>query len=84
MATHDRWDIGAADVQEPATPIATGAAFAVGRVLPLQGKLMTLAEAVIVGITYLTVLVITRELGKSDLQAIRAVRAKRGTAGDEP
>ncbi len=57
--------------------IATGVAFAVGRFLPLHGKLLTLAEAVIVGITYLTVLVITRELGKADLQAIRAVRAKR-------
>ncbi len=64
--------------------IATGAAFAVGRALPLHGKLMTLAEAVVVGVTYLVVLVATRELGKSDLQAIRAVRAKRGAGGGEP
>jgi len=62
--------------------IATAAAFAVGRVLPLHGKLMTLAEAVVVGVTYLVVLVATRELGKSDLQAIRAVRAKRATGGE--
>jgi stage V sporulation protein B len=57
--------------------IATVAALAVGRVLPLHGKLLTLVEAVIVGITFLAVLVITRELGPRDLAAIKAVRAKR-------
>jgi len=62
--------------------IATAAAFAVGRVLPLHGKLMSLVEAAIVGITFLVVLVITRELGKRDLEAIKAVRRKRATQGD--
>jgi hypothetical protein len=47
----------------------------VGRVLPFHGKLMTLVEAVVVGATFLIVLVITRELGKRDLDAIRAIRA---------
>jgi stage V sporulation protein B len=57
--------------------IATVAALAVGRVLPLHGKLLTLVEAVIVGVTFLAVLVITRELGTRDLAAIKAVRKKR-------
>lgn len=55
--------------------IATGCALVVGRVLPFHGKLMTLVEAVVVGATFLIVLVITRELGKRDLDAIRAIRA---------
>ncbi len=59
--------------------IATGVAMAVGRVLPLHGKLMTLVEAACVGITFLVVLVATKELGKRDLEAIKAVRAKRAT-----
>ncbi len=57
--------------------IATGAALVVGRVLPFHGKLMTLVEAVAVGATFLVVLVVTRELGKRDLDAIKAVRRKR-------
>jgi stage V sporulation protein B len=56
--------------------IATGAAVAVGRVVHLGGsKLMTIAEAAMVGATFLIMLVITRELGKRDLAAIRAIRA---------
>ena len=58
--------------------IATAVAIAVGRVLPLHGKVMTLVEAVIVAIVYLVALVATRELGKRDLAAIKAVRRKRG------
>jgi len=50
-------------------------ALAVGRVLPLHGKLMTLVEAVCVGAVFLAVLVVTRELGRRDLDAIRAIRA---------
>ncbi|HEY5924865.1 MAG TPA: oligosaccharide flippase family protein [Kofleriaceae bacterium] len=63
--------------------IATGAALAVGRLLPLHGKLMTLAEAVVVGMTFLVVLVVTRELGKRDLDAIKAVRKKRAPGGGD-
>jgi stage V sporulation protein B len=65
--------------------IATGAALAVGRVLgglaPIRGKLITLVDAAAVGATFLIVLVITRELGKRDLEAIKAVRRKRAPAG---
>jgi O-antigen/teichoic acid export membrane protein len=61
--------------------IATAAALVVGRFLPLHGKLMTLVEAVVVGVTFLVVLVATRELGKRDLDAIRAVRKKRAAGG---
>jgi stage V sporulation protein B len=60
--------------------IATGAALVVGRLLPLHGKLMTLVEAAAVAATFLIVLVITRELGKRDLEAIKAVRRKRAPA----
>jgi stage V sporulation protein B len=58
--------------------IATGAAIALGHALPLHGKLLTLVEAMIVAGAFLAVLVVTGELGKRDLAAIRAVRAKRG------
>jgi len=44
---------------------------------------MTLVEAVIVGVTFLAVLVVTRELGKRDLEAIRAVRRKRAGQGEQ-
>jgi len=63
--------------------IATAVAIAVGRFLPLQGKLMALAEAVVVGVTFLVVLVVTRELGKRDLEAIKAVRKKRAAGGGD-
>src|SRR5206468_10024867 len=64
--------------------IAGGAGVAIGRALPLHGKLMTLVEAAVVGVSFLDVLVITRELGARDLQAIKAVRRKRATGGGEP
>jgi stage V sporulation protein B len=65
--------------------IASAVAIAVGRVLVLPaGKLMTLVEAVIVGATFIVVLVATRELGKRDLEAIKAVRKKRAAGGAEP
>ena len=63
--------------------IATAVAFAVGRFLPLHGKLMTLVEAVIVAGVFLVVLVASRELGARDLQAIKAVRSKRGAGEGE-
>jgi len=62
--------------------IAVAAAVAVGQVIPWHSKLMTLAEAVVVGVVFLAVLVVTRELGKADLRSIAAVRAKRGTGGE--
>lgn len=60
--------------------IATAAAIAIGRVLPRSGKLVTLGEAVVVGLAFLAVLVITRELGRGDLAAIRAARRNRAPA----
>jgi stage V sporulation protein B len=62
---------------------ATAAAMLAGRVLPLHGKLMTLVEAAAVAVVFLGVLVVTRELGARDLQAIKAVRQKRASAGGE-
>ena len=63
--------------------IATGAGLVVGRLLPLHGKLMTLVEACVVGGVFLVTLVVTRELGKRDLEAIKAVRKKRATDGGD-
>jgi stage V sporulation protein B len=62
--------------------IAAAVAIAVDRVLPLHGKLMTLVGAAVVAATFLVMLVATRELGKRDLQAIKAVRSKRAAQGD--
>ena len=65
--------------------LATAAAFLAGRFLPFghRGKLMTLVEAVIVGVVFLAVLVVTRELGARDLAAIKAVRQKRAAPGGD-
>jgi stage V sporulation protein B len=63
--------------------MATLVALVVGRFLPLHGKLMTLVEACVVGAAFVAVLVVTRELGKRDLDAIKAVRRKRATNGGE-
>jgi stage V sporulation protein B len=62
--------------------VATAIGIAVGRVLPLHGKLMSLVLAAIVGAVFLIVLVITGELGKRDLEAIKAVRRKRAPGGE--
>ena len=61
---------------------AAACAFAVGRVLPLHGRLMSLVEAAVVGVSFLVVLVVTRELGTRDLEAIKAVRRKRAPGGE--
>jgi O-antigen/teichoic acid export membrane protein len=60
--------------------IATACAFAAGRALPgvlPGGKLVTLVQLALVAAAFLIVLVITRELGARDLEAIKAVRRKR-------
>jgi stage V sporulation protein B len=61
---------------------AIAVAFVVGRYLPFHGKLMSLVQAAIVGVIFLVVLVVTRELGTRDLEAIKAVRRKRAPGGD--
>jgi O-antigen/teichoic acid export membrane protein len=53
-----------------------------GHVLPLRTPLMTLVEAAIVGLVFLAVLIVTGELGRKDLEAIVAVRKKRGGGGE--
>ena len=62
--------------------LAIAVGLAVGRVLPFHGKLMSLVEAAIVAVVFLVVLVVTRELGTRDLEAIKAVRRKRAPGGD--
>jgi O-antigen/teichoic acid export membrane protein len=63
--------------------LAAAAALGAGRALPLHGKLLTLAEAAAVGAVFLAVLIATGELGRRDLQAIRAVRARRAAGGGD-
>jgi len=61
---------------------AAAAAIVVGRLVPMHGLVPTLAEAILIGLIFLAVLVVTGELGKKDLAAIAAVRRKRGAGGD--
>jgi stage V sporulation protein B len=60
--------------------IAAGAAFAAGHFAPLhgKGKLFTLVLAALVVVVFVVVLVATRELGKRDLAAIKAIRQRKG------
>jgi O-antigen/teichoic acid export membrane protein len=59
--------------------VAIGAAIAVGRVLGFTTPLMTLVGAGVVGITFLVVLVASRELTGADLGAVTSVlRRKKG------
>ncbi|MEO6777640.1 MAG: oligosaccharide flippase family protein [Kofleriaceae bacterium] len=62
--------------------MAGAIAIAVGRVVPVHGKLMALVVAALVAVVFLVVLVVTRELGKRDLEAIKAVRRKRAPGGE--
>jgi len=65
--------------------IAGGVAFAAGHFAPIhgKGKLMTLVLAAAVAVVFLVMLVATRELGARDLEAIKAVRRKRGPGGGD-
>lgn len=51
--------------------LAAGAAVAVGEMIPLHSKLVTLAECALVFGVYALVLVLTRELGVADLAQLR-------------
>ena len=62
--------------------VAGAIAIAVGRFVPVHGKLMALVVAALVGVVFLVVLVVTRELGTRDLEAIKAVRRKRAPGGE--
>ncbi len=59
--------------------LAGGVALAVGRVVPLGGKLGALVEAAGVAASFLVVLVLSGELGRRDLAAIRSVRKSRAS-----
>jgi stage V sporulation protein B len=56
--------------------IAGAAAIALGRFWPTQGALGTMLESCAIGIFFLLVLIVTRELGRDDLSSILAL-AKR-------
>jgi stage V sporulation protein B len=60
---------------------ATAVAILVARQLPVHGKVATIALSAVVAAIYVMVLLVTRELGKADLAAVRAVisRRKRGS-----
>jgi len=60
--------------------VAFAAATAVGRALELTTPLMTLVEAAVVGLTFLFVLVVTRELTGRDLKAVTGLLG-RGKGG---
>lgn len=61
--------------------VAASVAVVVGRALPLHGKIMTLVEAAIVAIAFLLVLVVTGEIGRRDLAAIKSFGKSRATQG---
>jgi stage V sporulation protein B len=62
--------------------VAAAVAIGVGRVLPFHGRLMAIVGAAMVAGVFLIVLVVTRELGARDLEAIKAVRRKRASASE--
>jgi stage V sporulation protein B len=53
--------------------LALGISVAVGLQLPVMGKVITLVFCAVVGLVYLLVLLLTRELGKADLALIQRV-----------
>ena len=55
---------------------AAGIAITVARFLPVKGKLMTLVFAAVVGAIYVVLLLVTRELGKADLDSVRTVLSR--------
>jgi stage V sporulation protein B len=57
--------------------IATTVAIGIGRVLPHAGKILTPVYAVVVALAYVFILLISRELSRTDLDTVRAVVSKR-------
>jgi hypothetical protein len=64
-------------VVSPVTVVRVGLALTAcifaARVLPEPGKLMTLGYAALLGLIYLAILIVTRELRKSDLHLVMTV-----------
>ena len=58
--------------------LATAAAFGVGRLVGTRGTLFTIAGAALAALVFVAALVVTRELGRSDLQIVgRVLRRKK-------
>jgi stage V sporulation protein B len=57
--------------------VAVTVAVGVGRMLPHAGKMVTPVYAALVGLSYVFILLVTRELAGKDLATIRAVVSKR-------
>jgi stage V sporulation protein B len=57
--------------------ISMGVAITLGRFLPPGGKIMAIAYSVVVAGTYVVLLLVTRELGKNDLQNVKNVISRR-------
>lgn len=53
----------------------------IGRFLPHPGKVMTLAYSAGLGALYVTLLLVSRELGRADLATVKAVLGKRAQPG---
>jgi stage V sporulation protein B len=62
--------------------IAAVVAIQVGHLLPLHGKLMTLVEAALVAAAFVLVLVLTREVGRQDVAALKSFRKPGAKQGD--
>jgi membrane protein YdbS with pleckstrin-like domain len=57
--------------------LAMALAIGVGRYWPFAGKLMTIVASGVVVAVYVVLLVVTRELGRHDIEAVRTVLARR-------
>ncbi|HEY3496348.1 MAG TPA: hypothetical protein VGK73_16725, partial [Polyangiaceae bacterium] len=57
--------------------LATGAAIAVARALPSGHRLLVVPEALLVASVYFAVLLVTRELGRADLEIVQRVLKRR-------
>ncbi len=58
--------------------LAFAGAAAIGRFLPHGSRFLTLAECLVVGVTYVVVLIVTAELGREDLnRALQVIRRRR-------
>jgi stage V sporulation protein B len=64
--------------------LGLGVALALARCLPDGKPLVVVPEALAVACAYLAVLVLTRELGRADLELVRNVLERRARARDQP
>lgn len=64
--------------------LAVAVGLGVGRAVQLEGPLLTLVEAALVGLSYLLALVITRELSGRDVAALTSLAGRRKPAAGDP